>query len=139
MKALIEVAHKYLNKGVCAIDLAGAEDKYPLSEYVDLFKIIKEKNHEYLGTYERREKMIDSCKILGIDIDKESRRQFARVKCLYCNKERDVRIDTFKKKGGCPYCCGHIENSFYYDNPYLKLYDENKKEINTKEIIIKFI
>ena len=78
--------------------------------------------------------MIDSCKILGIDIDKESRRQFARVKCLYCNKERDVRIDTFKKKGGCPYCCGHIENSFYYDNPYLKLYDENKKEINTKFI-----
>lgn len=40
----IEVAEKYLNKGVCALDLAGAEDKYPLRDYVDLFNIIKEKN-----------------------------------------------------------------------------------------------
>lgn len=40
----IEVAHKYLNKGVCAIDLAGAENLYPLSEYIDLFEIVKQKN-----------------------------------------------------------------------------------------------
>ena len=40
----IEVTSKYLNKGVCGIDLAGAEDKYPLSEYKDLFNIISEKN-----------------------------------------------------------------------------------------------
>lgn len=40
----IEVAKKYLNKGVCAIDLAGAEDKFPLEEYLDLFKIAKEKD-----------------------------------------------------------------------------------------------
>ena len=43
----IEVTHKYLNKGVCAIDLAGAEDKYPLIKYIELFKIIKEKNIPY--------------------------------------------------------------------------------------------
>ena len=40
----IEVAEKYLNKGVCALDLAGAEDKFPLIDYIDLFNIIKEKN-----------------------------------------------------------------------------------------------
>jgi len=40
----IEIAEKYLNKGVCALDLAGAEDKYPLIDYIDLFDIIKEKN-----------------------------------------------------------------------------------------------
>lgn len=40
----IEIAEKYLNKGVCALDLAGAEDKYPLKDYVHLFDIIKEKN-----------------------------------------------------------------------------------------------
>jgi len=40
----ILVAHKYLNNGVCAIDLAGAENKYPLSEYIELFEIVKEKN-----------------------------------------------------------------------------------------------
>lgn len=39
----IDVAYKYLNNGVCGIDLAGAEDKYPLCEYIDLFEIIKEK------------------------------------------------------------------------------------------------
>jgi len=40
----IEVAEKYLKKGVCALDLAGAEDKYPLKDYIHLFDIIKEKN-----------------------------------------------------------------------------------------------
>lgn len=43
----IDIAEKYLNKGVCALDLAGAEDKYPLNEYVDLFEIIKKKNIPY--------------------------------------------------------------------------------------------
>lgn len=38
----IEVTKKYLNQGVCAIDLAGAEDKYPLDDYLDLFNIIKQ-------------------------------------------------------------------------------------------------
>ncbi|MBQ8471938.1 MAG: adenosine deaminase [Bacilli bacterium] len=40
----IEVASKYLNKGVCALDLAGDEKKFKLSDYVDLFKLIKTKN-----------------------------------------------------------------------------------------------
>lgn len=40
----IEVCEKYLNKGICAIDLAGAEDKYPLDDYIELFEIIKSKN-----------------------------------------------------------------------------------------------
>lgn len=40
----IDVVEKYLGKGVCAIDLAGAEDKFPLQDYVELFDIVKEKN-----------------------------------------------------------------------------------------------
>ena len=40
----IEVAKKYLGKGVCAIDLAGAEDKFPLKDYETLFDIVKENN-----------------------------------------------------------------------------------------------
>ena len=43
----IEVAYKYLNKGVCALDLAGAEDQYPLNDYIGLFKMIKEKGIPY--------------------------------------------------------------------------------------------
>ena len=37
----IEIAKKYLGKGVCALDLAGDENKYPLDEYIDLFEIAK--------------------------------------------------------------------------------------------------
>lgn len=40
---IIDITYKYLNKGVCGIDLAGAEDKYPLEDYKELFNIIKEK------------------------------------------------------------------------------------------------
>ena len=43
----IEIAKKYLNKGVCAIDLAGDENKYPLDEYTDLFELAKEYNIPY--------------------------------------------------------------------------------------------
>lgn len=43
----IDIAYKYLNKGVCAIDLAGAEDKYPLTNYTKLFEIAKLKNIPY--------------------------------------------------------------------------------------------
>jgi len=55
---IIKLASKYLGKGVCAIDLAGAEDKYPLKDYINLFDIIKEKNIPFIihagenGSYE---------------------------------------------------------------------------------------
>lgn len=39
----IETAAKYLNRGVCAIDLAGAEDKYPIDNYLELFEIAKQR------------------------------------------------------------------------------------------------
>lgn len=42
--SVIEVASKYLNNGVCAIDLAGDECNYPLEEYLELFEIAKNKN-----------------------------------------------------------------------------------------------
>ena len=38
----IKLAKKYLNKGVCAIDLAGAEGLYPNKDYEDLFDYAKE-------------------------------------------------------------------------------------------------
>ena len=41
---VIESALEYLGKGVCAIDLAGDECKYPVSEYEELFEIAKLKN-----------------------------------------------------------------------------------------------
>ena len=41
---VITLALKYLNKGVCAIDLAGDEGLYPTSNYEELFKIAKDNN-----------------------------------------------------------------------------------------------
>lgn len=41
---IIELASKYLNKGVCGIDLAGDEYNYKTSLYSGLFKLAKEKN-----------------------------------------------------------------------------------------------
>ena len=38
----VMTAKKYLDKGVCGLDLAGAEALYPTSEYKDIFKVAKE-------------------------------------------------------------------------------------------------
>lgn len=60
----IEVTDKYLGKGVCAVDLAGAEDKYPLEDYLELFDIVKEKGIPFTihagenGSYEEVKKAI---------------------------------------------------------------------------------
>ena len=40
----VRVAEKYLGKGVCAIDLAGAEALFPTEDYVDIFTLAREKN-----------------------------------------------------------------------------------------------
>ncbi len=44
---VIELAEKYLNKGVCAIDLAGDEEHFPTKNFEELFKIAQEKNIPY--------------------------------------------------------------------------------------------
>ena len=38
----VKLAKKYLGKGVCAIDLAGAEGLYPTKDFEDVFKLAKE-------------------------------------------------------------------------------------------------
>ncbi len=40
----IKLASKYINRGVCAVDLAGAEGLYSTSEYENLFKLANELN-----------------------------------------------------------------------------------------------
>lgn len=47
-KRIIDLAIKYKNKGVCAIDLAGDESKYPTSMFKDLFEYAK--NNDILFT-----------------------------------------------------------------------------------------
>ena len=38
------VAKKYLNKGICALDLAGAEALYPTKEFAEIFKVARNNN-----------------------------------------------------------------------------------------------
>lgn len=38
----VAVAKKYLNNGVCGLDLAGAEALFPTSEFIEIFKIAEE-------------------------------------------------------------------------------------------------
>ena len=40
---VIDLAERFLNKGVCAIDLAGAEGLYPTKNFEDLFSIARRK------------------------------------------------------------------------------------------------
>jgi len=40
----LEIAKKYLNKGVCAIDIAGDEIKHPNSDYSKFFNLAKKEN-----------------------------------------------------------------------------------------------
>ena len=40
----VKVAKQYLNKGVCALDLAGAEALFPTSDFEDILKIAKDLN-----------------------------------------------------------------------------------------------
>ncbi len=44
---VIDLATKYINKGVCAIDLAGDEEHFPTSNFKELFTIAKERNIPY--------------------------------------------------------------------------------------------
>ena len=43
----LEVASKFVGKGVCAVDLAGAEALFPTRNFEDLFALAKEKNIPY--------------------------------------------------------------------------------------------
>lgn len=43
----VEVAAQFLGKGVCAVDLAGAEALFPTEDFVDLFRLAAEKGIPY--------------------------------------------------------------------------------------------
>ena len=130
----IEVASKYLGKGVCAIDLAGAEDKYPLDDYVELFDIVKSNGIPFTihagenGSYEEVEKAIKiGTKRIGHGIhaiDNED-----TIKLL---KDNGVLLEI------CP--TSNVQTnavSEYKDNPIKKFYDSGVRvSINTDNVTV---
>lgn len=86
-------------------------------------------NYKYIGSYKANEITIDNK-------DGKGKRSYIRVKCPYCGKEYDVRLDHFKKGIKCSHCCNKYEDSFAYHiqqklkEPLNKYWDWDKNEVN---------
>lgn len=121
-KKVIDLAEKYLNKGVCAIDLAGAEDKYPLEEYLPLFSLAKEKNIPFTihagenGSASEVEKAIKiGAKRIGHGIH-----SISNQKVLDLIKEKDILLEI------CP--TSNVQTNAidtYANHPIKKLYQHH--------------
>lgn len=130
----IEVAQKYLNNGVCALDLAGAEDKFPLEEYLDLFKIAKDKNIPFTihagenGPAREVEKAIQiGAKRIGHGIH-----AIEDQKVLKLIKEKNILLEI------CP--TSNVQTnavSIYQEHPIYELYQNQiPLNINTDNITV---
>ena len=83
----------------------------------------------YIGSYKTKEVTIDNKNINGGYI-------YIRIKCPYCGKEYDIRLNNFYKGNKCTKCCNKYENSFAYyiqqelKEPLNKYWDWKKNTVN---------
>lgn len=126
---VINLASKYLNKGVCAIDLAGDENKFLLDDYLDLFKIAKEKMIPFTihagenGDYQEIEKAINiGASRIGHGVHAIESREIRQL-----IKEKDILLEI------CP--TSNIQTNaidFYENHPIYQFYKDHLKVcINT--------
>ena len=118
----IEIAEKYLNRGVCALDLAGAEDKYPIDEYLELFTIAKTKGIPFTihagenGGAEEVKKAINiGAKRIGHGIH-----SLDDIEVINLIKEKNILLEI------CP--SSNVQTNTvknYQDHPIQKLYNLN--------------
>ena len=116
----IELASKYLDKGVIAVDLAGAEAKYPTANFERLFQIAKDKNIPFTihaGEADGKDSILSA-------ISFKTKRIGHGVRCIEDNevlnliKENNITLEV------CP--TSNIQTNIfenYYDHPIKKLYD----------------
>ena len=82
--------------------------------------------YEYIGSYKYKE----------VTLDGNKSKSHIRVKCPYCSKEYDVRLDHFDNGVKCSHCCNSYENSFAYyiqqelQEPLNKYWDWEKNTVN---------
>ncbi len=116
----IELARKYLNKGVVALDLAGDEALYNTSSFKELFQIIKKKDIPFT---------IHAGEAAGVDsilsaISFGAKRIGHGVRCI----EDKRAISLIKQKGITLEVCpkSNVDTNIYkYNNhPIKKLYEE---------------
>ena len=118
----IELAIKYLDKGVVAIDLAGAEALYPTASFEKLFQIAKDKNIPFTihaGEADGKDSILSA-------INFKTKRIGHGVRCIEDNETLNIIKKNNITLEVCPTSniqTGIFEN--YYDHPIKKLYDMN--------------
>lgn len=125
----IYLAEKYLNKGVCALDLAGAEDKYPLDNYKGFFEIATSKKIPFTihagenGSAQEVKKAIE----LGASRIGHGIHAIENSEVLNLIKENNVLLEI------CP--TSNVQTnaiSTYKDNPLYEFYQNDiRVSINT--------
>ena len=118
----IELAIKYLDKGVVAIDLAGAEALYPTANFERLFQIAKDKNIPFTihaGEADGKDSILSA-------INFKTKRIGHGVRCI----EDKETLDMIKKNNITLEVCptSNIQTDIfenYHDHPIRKLYDMN--------------
>ena len=116
----IELASKYLDKGVVAIDLAGAEALYPTASFKRLFQITKDKNIPFTihaGEADGKDSILSA-------ISFGTKRIGHGVKCI----EDNITLDLIKKNNITLEVCptSNIQTNVfksYHNHPIRKLYD----------------
>lgn len=118
--SVIDVASEYLSEGVCAVDLAGDECRYPLEEYLELFEIAKTKNIPFTihagesGSASEVRKAIE----IGASRIGHGIKAIEDETVLKLIKEKKVLLEV------CPTSNVQTNNvDKYQDHPILKLYE----------------
>lgn len=157
---VIEVAEKYLGKGVCALDLAGAEDRYPLKDYINLFNVAKEKNVPFIihagenGGYKEVELAIDiGAKRIGHGIHSYENLDFlnelknkdilleicptSNIQTNAIDEYKNHPIYNFYKKGikVCINTDNKTVSNISLNEEYIKLYNTFNFDINDFKIM----
>ncbi len=120
---IVNLAKKYLNKGVVAIDLAGDEKKYKLKEYISLFEYAKSLNIPFT-IHAGEVDEIDLMSAINLGARRIGHGVYSVVdeKILTGIRKKDILLEI------CP--TSNIQtNAFktYQDHPIKKLYDLNIK------------
>ena len=118
----IELASKYLDKGVVAIDLAGAEALYPTASFEKLFQIAKDKNIPFTihaGEADGKDSILSA-------INFKTKRIGHGVRCIEDKETLDMINKNNITLEVCP--TSNIQTDIfenYDDHPIRKLYDMN--------------
>lgn len=118
---VIDLAYKYLNKGVVAVDLAGDENGYKLKEHLDLFEIAKEKNIPFT-IHSGEVDSIDVIDAINIGTKRIGHGIKSTKEQLELIKEKDILLEV------CP--TSNIDTKAFNNYNEHNIYDLYKEGVN---------